>query len=272
MASNAKAETVEIYGVTWSKWAAGLSRRFDIIVAVILFLATTSAFHLHQMLLYGDWDFWVDWKDRQYWVTIAPIVAITFPAALHYVFWEKLRIPIGATFACLCLVFGQWMNRKFGFHDWSYFPYSLIAPSILIPGAIVLDVALLLTGSFLATSLTGAIAFAFLFYPSNWAWLAAYHLPVEVMGSLVSVADYIGYAFTRTATPEYLRFIERGTLRTFGGHSAWVASAFSGFVCMLMYIVWWYIGAFLARVITVPNKLKSMMGLKKDAKPAHSSI
>lgn len=272
MANNTQTETVEIYGVKWSKWAAVMSRRFDIIVAVILFLAIVSAFHLHYMLLAGDWDFWVDWKDREFWVTLSPIVAITFPAALHYVLWEKLKIPIGATFAVVCLIFGEWVTRITGFHMWSFFPYSLIWPATFIPGAIVLDVMLLLTGNFLLTALTGALAFAFLFYPANWPMLAAYHLPVEVMGSLVSVADYIGYAYTRTATPEYLRFIERGTLRTFGGHSAWVASAFSGFICMLMYIVWWYIGAFLARVVTVPNKLKTMMGLKKDPKPAAVSI
>lgn len=253
--------TVSIYGVTWSKWSAALSRRFDIIVAIILFLAVTSAFHLHFMLLAGDWDFWVDWKDRQFWVTLTPIVAVTFPAALHYVFWEKFRLPFGATFAVVCLLFGEWMNRYFGFHIWSEFPISLIWPAMMIPGAIVLDVVLLLTGNFLLTAIGGAIMFAVLFYPSNWPMLAAYRLPMETMHSLVSVGDYIGYAFTRTATPEYLRFIERGTLRTFGGHSAWVASAFSGFVCMLMYIAWWYFGMLMTKVFTVPNKYKHLMGL-----------
>lgn len=271
MASNAH-ETVDIYGVKWSKWSAALSRRFDIIVAIILFLAVTAAFHLHVMLLAGDWDFWVDWKDRQFWVTLAPVVTITFPAALQYVFWEKLRLPFGATFAVVCLIFGEWMNRKYGFHDWSYFPYSLVWPATFIPGAIVLDVTLMLTGNFLLTSLTGAIAYAILFYPSNWVMLAAYHLPVEVMGSLVSVADYIGYAFTRTATPEYLRFIERGTLRTFGGHSAWVASAFAGFLCMLTYIAWWYFGMLMTKVVTIPNKMKTSMGLKADPKRAAASV
>lgn len=254
-------DTVSIYGITWSKWSAALSRRFDIIVAIILFLAITSAFHLHFMLLAGDWDFWVDWKDREYWVTLTPIVAITFPAALQYVFWKKFRLPFGATFAIVCLLFGEWMNRYFGFHIWSEFPIALVWPAMMIPGAIVLDAVLLLTGNFLLTAIGGAIMFAVLFYPSNWPMLVAYHLPMETMHSLVSVADYVGYAFTRTATPEYLRFIERGTLRTFGGHSAWVASAFSGFVCMLMYIAWWHFGMLMTKIFTVPNKLKHFMGL-----------
>lgn len=260
----AKAETVEIYGVTWTKWSALLSRRFDLIVAPILFLAVVSAFHLHFMLLAGDWDFWVDWKDRQWWVTLTPIVAITFPAALHYIFWENLRLPFGATFAVVCLIFGEWVNRIFGFHIWSYFPYSMVWPAMLIPGAIVMDVVLLLTGNFFLTAVFGGGAFALLFYPSNYPLLAPYHLPLEVMGSLTSVADYIGYTFTRTSTPEYLRMIERGTLRTFGGHSAWVASAFSAFICMLMYMAWWYLGKLACKIVTVPNKYKHLLGLKKD--------
>jgi methane/ammonia monooxygenase subunit A len=100
-----------------------------------------------------------------------------------------------------------------------------------------------------------------LFWPANWVMLAAYHPPVEVMGNLASVADYIGYAFTRTATPEYLRFIERGTLRTFGGHSSVVSSFFAGFLCILTYLVWWFLGLALTKVLTVPNKMKKYMGL-----------
>jgi len=254
-------EFIEIYGQRWSRWAATLSARLDIVISLIIILAITAAFHLHFQLLAGDWDFWVDWKDRQYWVTPTPIVAITFPAALQYVLWEKFRLPIGATLSITCLLAGAWIARVFGFHLWSYFPFSLIWPVLMIPGALVLDCALVLTGNFFFTAVIGGMGFAVLFYPGNWPMLAAYHLPVEVMGTLVSVADYIGYAFTRTATPEYLRFIERGTLRTFGGHSAWVASAFSGFVCVLTYLVWWHIGMLMTRVTTLPNRWRAMFGM-----------
>ena len=73
----------------------------DLKTSHIITLAITAAFHLHFQLLAGDWDFWVDWKDRQYWVTLTPIVAITFPAALQYVLWEKFRLPLGATLAII---------------------------------------------------------------------------------------------------------------------------------------------------------------------------
>ncbi len=257
-------EFIEIYGVRWSRWAAKLSAQVDIIVSCIIVLAVTAAFHLHFMLLAGDWDFWVDWKDREYWVTLTPIVAITFPAALQYVLWEKFRLPIGATLAITGLMVGAWIARFFGFHLWSYFPFSLVWPTLMIPGALVMDCVLLLTGNFFFTAVIGGMGFAILFYPANWPMLAAYRLPVEIMDSLVSVGDYIGYAFTRTATPEYLRFIERGTLRTFGGHSAWVSSAFSGFVCVLTYLLWWHIGMLLTRVTTLPNRWKHLFGYPRE--------
>ncbi len=265
-------EFIEIYGQRWSRWAASLSARLDIVISFIIVLAITAAFHLHFQLLAGDWDFWVDWKDRQYWVTLTPIVAITFPAALQYVLWEKFRLPLGATLSITCLMAGAWIARVFGFHMWSYFPFSLIWPVLMIPGALVLDCVLVLTGNFFFTAVIGGMGFAVLFYPGNWPMLAPYHLPVEVMGTLVSVADYIGYTFTRTSTPEYLRFIERGTLRTFGGHSAWVASAFSGFVCVLTYLVWWHIGMLMARVTTLPNRWRAMFGMADNQTAAVAPV
>lgn len=239
-----------------------VSRAFDLIIVAIVFLAVLAGFHLHAMLTIGDWDFWVDWKDREFWVTVTPVLLITFPAAIMYIFWEKFRLPIGATVCALALILGEWATRWFGFHTWSYFPISLVWPATIIPGAILLDMVLMLTGSGLLTAIIGGWAFGLIFPLGNWTMLAAYHLPVEVMHSEVaSVADLIGYSFTRTATPEYIRMIERGTLRTFGGHSTVVAAFFSGFLCILMYLLWWYIGMGLTKVVTVPNRVRKAMGL-----------
>ena len=124
--------TVLIYGRRWSTENAALSRTFDILVVIIMFIAVTAAFHLHFMLTVGDWDFWVDWKDRQYWVTVTPVLLITFPAALQYVFWEKFRLPIAATVAMLALTVGIWISRTLGFELWSYFPLSLVWPATMI--------------------------------------------------------------------------------------------------------------------------------------------
>jgi len=53
-------ESVVLYGRRWSRENAGLSRTFDILVVIIMFIAITAAFHLHFQLTVGDWDFWVD--------------------------------------------------------------------------------------------------------------------------------------------------------------------------------------------------------------------
>jgi methane/ammonia monooxygenase subunit A len=254
--------TTRLYGHRWPTEMRHLSRVFDIVIAAALFLAVIAAFHLHVVLTVGDWDFWVDWKDRQYWVTVTPVLLITFPAAVSYILWENFRLPFGATFCALALALGQWIDRFFAFNLWSNFPISMVWPATIIPGALVLDSILLLTGSALLTAILGGMAFGLVFPVANWTMLAAYRVPVEVMGTEVaSVADLIGYSFTRTSTPEYLRIIERGTLRTLGGHSTAVAAFFSGFLCILVFLMWWYMGKALTYVVTLRNRFKQAMGL-----------
>jgi methane/ammonia monooxygenase subunit A len=77
--------------------AVRLERTFDWMVVFIAVCLFMGAFHLHAMLMVGDWGFWTDWKDRRWWVTITPIALITFPAAVQTFLWEKLRLPFGAT-------------------------------------------------------------------------------------------------------------------------------------------------------------------------------
>jgi len=59
--------------------AIQVSRIVDYLGLFILFMVLTGSYHIHAMLTMGDWDFWVDWKDRRLWVTVVPIVLITFP-------------------------------------------------------------------------------------------------------------------------------------------------------------------------------------------------
>ena len=53
----------------------------DWILLFVLFLVLLGSYHIHYMLLAGDWDFWIDFKDRRMWPTVAPIVAMCFAAA-----------------------------------------------------------------------------------------------------------------------------------------------------------------------------------------------
>ncbi|MBQ0724045.1 MAG: methane monooxygenase/ammonia monooxygenase subunit A [Cycloclasticus sp.] len=244
--------------------AARIARGLDMFVVAILFFAIIAAFHIHIMLTVGDWDFWVDWKDRMYWVTATPMLLIFIPAALSYPFMMRFGLPIAGTLCAFCLVLGEWISRIVGFHLWTYFPYSMIWPAIVLPGLMLMDLVLLLSRNLFITSIFGGSAVAFAFAPANWPILAPYHEPVVHMGQLVNVADMIGYSFTRTATPEYLRFIERGTLRTFGGESTLISTGFSGFVCMILFFVWWKIGEWLTNLGTIPNVMKKHVGLGDD--------
>ena len=112
--------------------AARLERTLDWMVIFIAFCLFMGAFHLHAMLMVGDWDFWTDWKDRRWWVTITPIALITFPAAVQTFLWEKLRLPFGATFCVLVLVLGQWASRIVNFYGWTYYPLNFTWPATLL--------------------------------------------------------------------------------------------------------------------------------------------
>ena len=224
------------------------SRTFDLLVLPLLFLVVWAAFHIHAMLTVGDWDFWTDWKDRRWWVVLTPVSLITFPAGIQYVLWSAFRVPIGATTCAVALVLGQWLSRSVHFYGWTYFPLNFTWPATLIPGALILDGVLLLTRSYLLTGIIGGFVWGTIFYFANWPMLAPFHLPVNYDGILLSIADAQGFEYVRTGTPEYLRIIERGTLRTFGQDVTPVSAFFSGFVCILMYFVWHGMGRLLSTV------------------------
>ncbi|WP_084143866.1 bacterial ammonia monooxygenase, subunit AmoA [Methylocapsa acidiphila] len=228
--------------------AAGLVKTADILLLASLFLITLGGYHIHAMLTMGDWDFWIDWKDRRFWPTVLPIVLVTFPAAAQAYFWESFRLPFGATFLVLGLLFGEWVNRYTNFWGWTYFPISLVWPTSLVPAALFLDIVLLLSRSFIVTAIVGAMGWGLLLYPSNWPILAPYHQATEQYGLLMSLADLIGFEYVRTSMPEYLRIVERGTMRTFGKDVVAVAAFFSGFVSILVYFWWWYVGKLFSTV------------------------
>jgi methane/ammonia monooxygenase subunit A len=221
--------------------AAKVSRTIDYLLFFVLLFVFLGGYHTHFMLTAGDWDFWVDWKDGRQWVTVTPIMAITFCAAVQYMLWEKFCLPVGATLVILGLLFGELVNRYFNFWEWTYFPVNFVWPPSLVPSAIALDVVLLLSRSYLLTALIGGLAFALLMYPTNWPHLAPFHVPVEYHGSVMSVAEVIGYQYMWPGQPEHIRMVEKDTLRTFGRDVTPVVAFFSGFVCVLIYFWWHYV-------------------------------
>lgn len=243
-------DTIQLSDTMW--WA---ERSLELILYPTILFTVIGAFHLHFMLTVGDWDFWLDWKDREWWITVTPPLTITFCGAVHYILWEHFRVPIGATFACLALFIGAWAERYWGMHWWAHYPLHFVTPATFFAGAIAMDTILLLTRSMILTGIFGGGLFGLLFYPSNWSWLAAFHVPVEANGIVMTLADQIGFEYVRTGTPEYIRIIERGTLRTFGQWSAPVSSFFAAFVCTLIYWMWWYIGAAFSTVRYIKGRL-----------------
>jgi len=217
-------------------------RQFDLVVAVILFFLFVGLYHITAMLTIGDWDFWADWKDRRWWITVTPTLLIAMPAAAQYIFWGKFRLPFAATLLTLCLVSGEWLVRVANFQGWAYFPIDFVWPATLIPSGIALDCVLMLTGSYVMTAIIGGGIWSFLFYPTNWVMLARYMQPTNMHGFLMSLADVMGYQFVRTGTPEYLRYIDRGTLRSFGEDPIYISIFFAMFACMVIYIVFVGVG------------------------------
>jgi methane/ammonia monooxygenase subunit A len=86
-----------------------------------------------------------------------------------------------------------------------------------------------------------------MFGPTNYALFGYSHQPLVVDGQLLSLADFMGFTYVRTGTPEYIRIIEVGSLRTFGGHTVWISAFFSAFISMLMFTIWWQIGHFVGQ-------------------------
>jgi len=262
---------VEIAGFTPE--AAKYSRIFDFLVVFAVITLFAGAIHLHVMLTVGDWDMYVDWKDRQFWPLVMPISMIMFPAALQSIFWSNFRLPIGATVAATVLLLTTWIGRYANWWVWTGFPFTEGVPSQMIAGALLMDFALIVLRNAVLTAIFGGFAFGFVFWAANYSALAPFFLPVEHQGTVASVADMIGYTFPRSNMPEYLRIIERGTLRTFGSSVSWVSAVFAGFVCIFVYYAWWKLGEFASQATFLKNNgaIMSYMGLRDADEGAKSA-
>jgi len=119
----------------------------------------------------------------------------------------------------LCLFLAAWIARLYQFDAFVSYPLTLVWPATVVPAAILIDFVLLKTRSFVLTSILGGIVWTFAFWISNYVTLAAYLQPSLFMGHLLTMADVLGIQYLRSQTPEYLRLIENGTLRSFLGET-----------------------------------------------------
>ncbi|MBV1932528.1 MAG: methane monooxygenase/ammonia monooxygenase subunit A [Porticoccaceae bacterium] len=225
--------------------ALKLYRRFDGILILVLFTFLTLGIQIQFTLTAGDWDYWIDWRDRRWWPLISPFTLLLFIGAFTYGIWYRLRLPIIATAVTLLLCLVSWLSRYLNFVEFANFPMSFTFPSTYIGLAILLDCALAMTRSLVVSAMIGGGLFGALVYPLNWAFMAPYKVPVEFNGTLMSVADLMGYEYIRTTTPEYLRIIEESTLRTFGGSVTPLTAVFAGLCGIVIYAIFLYAGSWI---------------------------
>src|ERR687886_775426 len=81
-----------------------LDRKWDIIFWLTAAPVVGAAADITRLLFAGDWDFWTDWKDRQWWPIITPFAMIIIGSALQYIQWLAWRVPPGQTYPAVLLL------------------------------------------------------------------------------------------------------------------------------------------------------------------------
>ena len=222
-----------------------IPRRWDLLVIGGVVLLLAGGIHMSNMLFAGDWSFWVDWKDRQWWPLLTPAVNLILPAAVQYIAWDKLRLPLGATLGAMCLVGAQWISRTVSFEWWAHLPLNYVWPETVVLTAVLLDVVLLASRSYVVTSLLGGALWGGLFWLANYPALAPFLQPLVYEGHALTVADMLSFQLPRSQGPEYLRMIEEGHLRALIGDVTAIVGFFAAMVCAGVYWIGLGIGRFL---------------------------
>jgi methane/ammonia monooxygenase subunit A len=224
-----------------------IDRKWDAMFWITAAFVVGAAANITHLLFAGDWDFWTDWKDRQWWMTITPFATIIIPSALQYIQWRAWRFPTGGTYTAVCLFFCTWIGRIV---QWKYFinmPLNFVWSATWIPAGILMDLVLLKSRSFILTSLIGGVVWTMAFWVSNYIMLAPFLVPASFMGHTLTVSDVQGIGYIRAQTPEYLRLIEHGSLRTFLQETQYVSLAFGATLAVVGY----WIGQFIGRRLAV---------------------
>ncbi|PYR36643.1 MAG: methane monooxygenase [Acidobacteria bacterium] len=235
------------------KW---MDYKWDLVFWVTAVFVVGGAADITKLLFAGDWDFWTDWKDFQWWPVVTAFGTIIIPSALQYIQWAAWRFPTGATYTAVSLFLLSWLGRYTQWHIASAYPMNFVWPMSCVGAAILMDWTLMKTRSFVLTSLIGAPIWAFAVWAFNYVPLAPLLQPTNFMGHILTVSDVQGIVYIRSQTPEYLRLIERGALRSFLGETQYVALVFGATVAIGGYWVGQFIGRYLA-VWPIKRYLKS---------------
>jgi len=234
---------VSAMAVDGAQESARIDAQVDWVVIPLIVILLGAVFSFQFALLVGDWDYWIDWRDRRWWPLVTPLALTILPGVFGYTFWKLLRLPLGATLSILALTVASWISRYLNFHEFAGFPMNMVFPSSYIALGLLIDCTLLLTRSWFFTGIIGGFLAGLLIYPLNWPLLAPFMVPVEMHGTLMTVADVMGFEYIRTAMPEYVRIIEQSTLRTFGDAVTPLTAVFAGFLTIMNLWFWAWIGS-----------------------------
>ena len=250
------AQTAELRKLLTKKYVY-IDRKWDIVFWVTAAFVVGAAADITKLLFAGDWDFWTDWKDRQWWMIVSPAAMIIIPSALQYIQWLAWRFPTGAPYTAGCMFLASWIGRTYQWYDFVWYPLNFVWPATIVPAGILLDTILLKTKSFILTSIIGAFVWNLAFWAANYTTLAPFLQPVQFMGHILTLSDVQGIEYLRNQTPEYLRLVEHGTLRSFLEETQYVSFVFGATVTVGAYWVGqgiaralaiWPIGRFMKRV------------------------
>src|SRR2546425_4103022 len=128
-----------------------LDRTWDIAFWITAAFVVGAAADITRLLFAGDWDFWTDWKDRQWWMTDTPFATIIIPSALQYIQWRAWRFPTGATYTATCLFVAARIGRAVQWHWFVNYPINFVWPATWIPAGGLLRFLLLEKPRFLIT-------------------------------------------------------------------------------------------------------------------------
>jgi len=244
--SAAEAERQELRGLLHKQYR-WLDYKFDIVFWVTAAFVVGAAADITKLLFAGDWDFWTDWKDRIWWPILTPFALVIIGSALQYIQWLAWRMPTGMTYTAISLwplaTLGRWVQ----WGNFVHYPMNFVWPTTMVPAGIFADWVLFKTKSFILTSVIGSAVFAFGWWVSNYMMIAPYLQPAQWMDRILTVADIQGISFIHSQTPEYLRIVEHGTLRSFLGETQYVALVFGATVTVAGY----WIGQFIGRMLAI---------------------
>lgn len=215
-------------------------KKADFLTLLFLFLITISGYDIYSKLTPIDSILWVNDQDRQFWPIVVPIVQISILACAQYIFWDGFRLPIGATFVCLALLTGEWIDRYVSFWGWTFYPITLVWPTSIIPMALYIDIVLLLSKSWIVTAIIGVMGYSPLMYSNNWVILAPYDQPVEQYGFLLTLGQVMGLRYNHPSTLEIYMWFFPGIV---GGRIF-----FAGFISMIVYVVSWHISKLIIKL------------------------